>query len=66
MKIICTAKEVAEIIYACGGSNACISCALKCVCDGPNDLFDALHIANEGDLYASKFIKNEKDGGLVI
>ena len=66
MKIICTAEEAAEIIYACGRAEYCLRCALRGVCDEKGDLFDAIHIAEDGALYARKFIQKENDGGLVI
>ena len=66
MKIICTAEEAAEIIYACGGAGLCLRCALRGVCNGKEDLFDAIHIAEDGAFYARKFIQKENDGGLVI
>ena len=66
MKIICTAEEAAEIIYACGGAGLCLRCALRGVCNGKVDLFDAIHIAEDDALYARKFIQKENDGGLVI
>ena len=66
MKIICTAEEAAEIIYACGGAGLCLRCALRGVCNGKEDLFDAIHIAEDGALYARKFIQKENDDGLVI
>lgn len=66
MKIICTAEEAAEIIYACGKAGCCLRCALKGVCNSKEDLFDALHIAEDDALYARKFIQKENDGGLVI
>ena len=70
MKIICTAEEAAEIIYACGKSGCsgrCLMCALQGVCNGKGDLFDVIHIAEDNALYARKFIqKEENDGGLVI
>ena len=69
MKIICTAEEAAEIIYACGkagGSGCCLICALKGVCNGKEDLFDVIHIAEDGAFYARKFIQKENDGGLLI
>ena len=53
MKIICTAEEAAEIIYACGASANCGSCALNGICaKSPNTLFDTIHIAEDGALYA--------------
>lgn len=67
MKIICTAEETAEIIYACGASVNCGSCALNGICaKSPNTLFDMIHIAEDDALYARKFIQKENDGGLVI
>ena len=66
MKIICTAEEAAEIIYACGKAGCCLRCALKGVCNGKEELFDAIHIAEDDALYARKFIQKENDGGLVI
>ena len=66
MKIICTAEEAAEIIYACGKAGCCLRCALKGVCNGKEELFDAIHIAEDDALYARKFIQRENDGGLVI
>ena len=66
MKIICTAEEAAEIIYACGKSGCCLRCALRGVCNGKEDLFDVIHIAEDDALYARKFIQKENDGGLVI
>lgn len=66
MKIICTAEEAAEIIYACGGAGLCLRCALRGVCNGKEDLFDVIHIAEDDALYARKFIQKENDGGLVI
>lgn len=69
MKIICTAEEAAEIIYACGkagGSGRCLMCALRGVCNGKKGLFDVIHIAEDDALYARKFIQKENDGGLVI
>ena len=69
MKIICTAEEAAEIIYACGkagGSGRCLMCALRGVCKDKEELFDAIHIAEDDALYARKFIQKENDGGLVI
>ena len=66
MKIICTAAEAAEIIYACGGAGLCLRCALRGVCKDKEELFDALHIAEDDALYARKFIQKENDGGLVI
>lgn len=45
MKIICTAEEAAEIIYACGGAGLCLRCALRGVCKDKEELFDAIHIA---------------------
>ena len=66
MKIICTAEEAAEIIYACGGAGLCLRCALRGVCNGKEDLFDAIHIAEDDALYARKFIQKENDGGLLI
>lgn len=69
MKIICTAEEAAEIIYACGKSECsgrCLMCALRGVCNGKGDLFDVIHIAEDDALYARKFIQKENDGGLVI
>lgn len=67
MKIICTAEEAAEIIYACGRAEYCLRCALRGVCKKKEELFDALHIAEDDALYARKFIqKEENDGGLVI
>lgn len=67
MKIICTAEEAAEIIYACGKAGCCLRCALQGVCSGKEDLFDVIHIAEDDALYARKFIqKEENDGGLVI
>ena len=66
MKIICTAEEAAEIIYACGKAGCCLRCALKGVCNGKEDLFDAIHIAEDDALYARKFIQKENDGGLLI
>ena len=67
MKIICTTEEAAEIIYACGkagGSGRCLMCALRGVCNGKGDLFDVIHIAEDGAFYAQKFIQRENDGGL--
>lgn len=66
MKIICTAEEAAEIIYACGRAGLCLRCALRGVCKDKEELFDALHIAEDDALYARKFIQKENDGGLVI
>ena len=66
MKIICTAEEAAEIIYACGGAGLCLRCALRGVCDEKKELFDMIHIAEDDALYARKFIQKENDGGLVI
>ena len=66
MKIICTAEEAAEIIYACGKAGCCLRCALKGVCNGKEELFDAIHIAEDDALYARKFIQRENDGGLLI
>ena len=66
MKIICTAEEAAEIIYACGGAGLCLRCALRGVCNGKGDLFDVIHIAEDGAFYAQKFIQKENGGGLVI
>lgn len=66
MKIICTAEEAAEIIYACGGAGLCLRCALRGACKDKEDLFDAIHIAEDDALYARKFIQKENDGGLVI
>lgn len=66
MKIICTAEEAAEIIYACGKAGCCLRCALQGVCKDKEDLFDAIHIAEDDALYARKFIQKENDGGLVI
>ena len=66
MKIICTAEEAAEIIYACGGAGLCLRCALRGVCKDKEELFDALHIAEDAALYARKFIQKENDGGLLI
>ena len=66
MKIICTAEEAAEIIYACGRAEYCLRCALRGVCNGKEDLFDVIHIAEDDALYARKFIQKENDGGLVI
>ena len=66
MKIICTAEEAAEIIYACGRAEYCLRCALRGVCNAKEDLFDAIHIAEDDALYARKFIQKENDGGLVI
>ena len=66
MKIICTAEEAAEIIYACGKAGCCLRCALKGVCNGKEDLFDVIHIAEDDALYARKFIQKENDGGLLI
>lgn len=66
MKIICTAEEAAEIIYACGKAGCCLRCALRGVCNGKGDLFDVIHIAEDDALYARKFIQKENGGGLVI
>ena len=66
MKIICTAEEAAEIIYACGKAGGCLRCALQGVCNGKEELFDAIHIAEDDALYARKFIQKENDGGLLI
>ena len=66
MKIICTAEEAAEIIYACGGAGLCLRCALRGVCKDKEKLFDAIHIAEDDALYARKFIQKENDGGLLI
>ena len=66
MKIICTAADAAEIIYACGKAGCCLRCALRGVCNAKEELFDALHIAEDDALYARKFIQKENDGGLVI
>lgn len=66
MKIICTAEEAAEIIYACGRAEYCLRCALQGVCNGKEELFDVIHIAEDGAFYARKFIQKENDGGLVI
>lgn len=66
MKIICTAEEAAEIIYACGKAGCCLRCALRGVCDEKKELFDMIHIAEDDALYARKFIQKENDGGLVI
>lgn len=66
MKIICTAEEAAEIIYACGKAGCCLRCALRGVCKDKEELFDAIHIAEDGSFYARKFIQKENDGGLVI
>lgn len=66
MKIICTAEEAAEIIYACGRAEYCLRCALRGVCNEKKELFDAIHIAEDDALYARKFIQKENDGGLVI
>ena len=66
MKIICTAEEAAEIIYACGRAEYCLRCALRGVCKDKEELFDAIHIAEDDALYARKFIQKENDGGLLI
>lgn len=66
MKIICTAEEAAEIIYACGRAEYCLRCALRGVCDEKKELFDMIHIAEDDALCARKFIQKENDGGLVI
>lgn len=66
MKIICTAEEAAEIIYACGRAEYCLRCALRGVCKDKEELFDMIHIAEDDALYARKFIQKENDGGLVI
>ena len=66
MKIICTAEEAAEIIYACGKAGRCLMCALQGVCNGKEDLFDVIHIAEDDALYARKFIQKENGGGLLI
>lgn len=66
MKIICTAEEAAEIIYACGRAEYCLRCALRGVCDEKKELFDMIHIAEDDALYARKFIQKENDGGLLI
>lgn len=66
MKIVCTAEEAAEIIYSCGKAGCCLKCALQGVCNGKEDLFDVIHIAEDDALYARKFIQKENDGGLLI
>ena len=66
MKIICTAEEAAEIIYACGKAGCCLRCALQGVCNAKEELYDMINIAEDGAFYARKFIQKENDGGLVI
>lgn len=59
MKIICTAEEAAEIIYACGGAGLCLRCALRGVCKDKEELFDAIHIAEDDALYARNSFKKK-------